>query len=299
MIEIECEQGSEAWHQARVGVCTASMYRTAVEETCLLDERQIKYVTAIKDGLPEDLALLEAGYKARPTSSAVKAALNGAPLYSPSKGSLAYADEIAIERISEEPYGDTFQTYAMKRGSEMERWARVRYEELYRCEVSESGILLTDDRLFGYSTDGCRDDGKGIIEIKTPESISKIRSIIETNDISEYIDQIDGGLWLTNLEFCDLVMYVPPLSGIGNDIYVHRIYRNEDRIQKLADSLWKFELRAREAEVFWRKLFRRDGLEDSVASAPAQPTEAEIQKVVALASKPRAMRSSFASLLSQ
>ena len=244
-----------------------------------------------------DAARDHAGYKSAPRSSAIDAALDGKPTIVPSAGSIAYCDEIAIERISEQPYGDTYQTHAMRRGQEMEPWARIRYEELYDCEVSESGILLTDDRKFGYSSDGFRDDGKGLIEIKTPESLAKIRHIIEHDDISEYKHQIMGGLWLTNREFCDLVMYVPPLSGIGNDLYVKRVFRDEDFIEQLAEDLWAFEKRVQAAEQFWRKQFRRDGL-----ATPAKPveqmTEAQIQLAVATASKPKAMRSSLASLLS-
>lgn len=298
MIEINCEQGSEEWHLARVGVTTASMFRIAVEETSTLNEQQAKYVEAIRGGADEATAQAMAGYKAPPRSTSIADALAGKPTSYPSAGSVAYCDEIAMERISEEPYGDTYQTYAMKRGSEMEKWARIRYEELYNCEVTESGILLTDDRKFGYSTDGRREDGKGLLEIKTPESLAKIRNIIETNDISEYMHQIQGGLWLTALEFCDLVMYVPPLSRIGNDIYVHRVYRDEDFIEKLETGLLAFESRVQTAEAFWRRTFRRDGLDAAPAPSPATLTAADIQKAVAVASKPRAMRSSLASLLS-
>lgn len=298
MIEINCEQGSEQWHLARVGVTTASMFRIAVEETSTLTTQQATYVRAIQSGMTELEAREKAGYKSAPRSTSIEDALAGKPTTAPSAASVAYCDEIAMERISEEPYGDTFQTYAMKRGSEMEKWARIRYEELYNCEVTESGILLTDDRKFGYSTDGRREDGKGLLEIKTPESLAKVRHVIETNDISEYMHQIQGGLWLTALEFCDLVMYVPPLSGIGNDIYVHRVYRDEDFIEKLESGLMVFEQRVQSAEAFWRRTFRRDGLAEAPAPSPATLTEAEIQKAVAVASKPRAMRSSLASLLS-
>lgn len=298
MIYVNCEQGSEAWHAARVGVTTASMFRIAVEETNTLTEQQAAYVEAIRSGADEAAARVAAGYKAAPRATAIADALAGKPTTAPSAASIAYCDEIALERISGEPYGDTFQTYAMKRGSEMEKWCRVRYEELYRCEVAEAGIALTEDRRYGYSSDGFRDDGKSLIEIKTPESLAKIRYILTTNDIGEYAHQIQGGLWLTNLEFCDLVMYVPPLSGIGNDIYVHRVYRDESFIDKLSRDLWSFEQRVQAAEAFWRKPFRRDGLDAAVAPAPEKLTEAEIQKAVAVASKPRAMRSSLASLLS-
>lgn len=272
MIEINCEQGSEAWHLARVGVTTASTFHTAVE--VIAEDARVK--------------LNGEAYKQR-------ARADGRVPGDPSPGSDILADEIALERLSEEPYGDTYQTYAMKRGSEMEKWARIRYEELYDCEVTESGIVLTDDRKFGYSTDGKRSCGKGLIEIKTPESIAKIRSVLQTNDISEYVHQIQGGLWLTGLEFCDLVMFVPPLSRVGNDIYVQRVLRDEDFIEKLERDLWAFEQRVQAAEKFWKATFRRDGLESITRNATAP---GDVAKAVAVASTPRAMRSSLASMLS-
>lgn len=295
MIEINCDQGSQEWHAARVGVITASMYSTAVETMSTLDDKQSAYVQAIQAGKTEEEARDEAGYKAPPRAKSVADALAGKPTTMPTAASIAYCDEIAMERISGEPYGDTYETHAMRRGREMERWARVRYEELYRCEVTESGILLTDDRKFGYSTDGKRDCGQGIIEIKTPESLAKVRHVLTTNDIGEYRHQIQGGLWLTNLQFCDLVMYVPPLSGIGNDIYVHRVWRDEDFIDQLARDLVAFEKRVQEAEAFWRTQFRRDGL-DQVDHA-AKLTETQIQKAVASASAPRTMRTNLGALL--
>lgn len=295
MIEILCEQGSPEWHAARVGVITASMFHCAIETVSALTDQQSTYVAALKAGADENEAMEKAGYKAKPRASSIADAMAGKPTTFPSAASVAYADEIALERISEAPYGDTFETYAMKRGKEMERWARVRYEELYNCEISEGGILLTDDRKFGYSTDGRRDDVRGLIEIKTPESLAKIRHILTTHDIDEYLDQIRGGLWLTNYDFCDLVMYVPPLSAVGNDIYVQRVHRDEDKIEQLGRDLWAFEQRVQDAEAFWRTQFRRDGLDQVVVSAT--PTEAQIQRAVAVASTPRAMRSSLSGLL--
>lgn len=244
MIEVNCLQGTLEWHQARCGVNTASTFSTAVDE--------IEAETKLKlDGTP---------YKQR-------ARTDGKVPGDPSPASDQLCDETAIERISGEPYGDTFQTYAMRRGHEMEHWARVRYEELYGVEITESGILLTDDRKFGYSSDGLRakrdPDGKrGGIEVKTPASLAKVRHIITTGDVSEYIHQCMGGMWIAHLDYIDLVLYVPPLSTIENDIYVQRIVRDDDFIDAMVKKLWAFEVRVQAAEAFWRKQFRRDGLPD-------------------------------------
>ncbi|MBU3577502.1 lambda exonuclease family protein [Polynucleobacter sp. UK-Kesae-W10] len=245
MIFIDCEQGTPEWHAARAGVITASTFSDALATVGGLTEQQQIYVSALQSGCSESAALEKAKYKNRPTSETVAKALRGEVIGSPSDGSEQIAIDTAIERISGEPYGDTFQTYAMKRGSEQEAFARMRYESERSELVEECGIVLTDDRLFGYSTDGFV--GKdGMIEVKTPINSLKIVRMIQTGDVSEYIHQIQGGLWITGRLWCDFIMYVPPLKGNGNDLYVKRIFRDENFIEEMETGLLKFNKRVDE-----------------------------------------------------
>lgn len=204
MIFIDCEQGTPEWHQARAGVITASTYSDALS------------VLKRKSG-DKDVGDF--------TDASDTLAIN-----------------TAMERISGEPYGDTFQTFAMKRGSEQEAFARMRYEANYNTIVDECGIVLTDDRLFGYSTDGFV-GLDGMIEVKTPINSLKIMKMIQSGNVEEYIHQIQGGLWITGRQWCDFIMYVPPLKGIGNDLYVKRIFRDEDFIETLETGLLRFNER--------------------------------------------------------
>lgn len=208
MIFVECEQGTPEWHQARAGVITASTFSDALS---VLQNKSGDKVA----GDPTDKS-----------------------------DGLAY--DTAFERISGAPYGDTFQTYAMKRGTEMESFARMRYESLYNVMVDETGIILTDDRLFGYSTDGFVGD-KGMLEIKTPQNSNKILQMIRTGDVSEYIHQIQGGMWISGREWCDFIMYIPPLKGVNNDLYVKRIFRDDNFIDDMVMGLLKFNKRVEDA----------------------------------------------------
>ena len=245
MIFINCEQGTPEWHQARAGVITASTFSDALATVGGLTEQQQIYVTAILSGISEAEALEKAKYKNRPTSETVAKALRGEEIGAPSDGSETLAIDTAMERISGEPYGDTFQTYAMKRGSEQEAFARMRYEANFNVIVDECGIVLTDDRLFGYSTDGFVGQD-GMIEVKTPQNSLKIMNMIKTGNVEEYVHQMQGGLWITGRKYCDFIMYVPPLKGIGNDLYVKRIYRDENFIEDLETGLLKFNKRVEE-----------------------------------------------------
>ena len=260
------DQGTPEWHMARVGVTTASTFRDAREFVGGLNEQQAKYVNAQLEGMPEKEAREFAGYKAKPTSAIITKALEGEDTREPSAAQLKLANTTAMERITGRPHGDTFETFAMKRGRAEEEWARRAYESRYDVEVGEAGFIVTPDFLFGYSTDGlvmqegATDGGlsfkhvEGLIEIKTLQDLQKLREYIELCDTQEFIDQCHGGLWLTGAKWIDLVFWIPELQCLnnGNEIWVKRICRDEDAIERLEADLMAFEKRIQASEVFWR-----------------------------------------------
>lgn len=207
-------QGSPEWHAARAGACTASMFRVACE----------KLKRASGDKKAGD-----------PSSAAEK-----------------YAGDIAIERISGQPYGDTFETFAMRRGHEREPLARQAYEMKCGLLAEESGIVFTDDRWFGYSTDGFV-GADGMVEIKCLSASDKIASILKTGDLDDYIHQMQGGLWITGRAWCDFILFVPELEPVGNELYVKRIYRDDDFIEQMEKDLLDFRVLVRVYESIFRK----------------------------------------------
>lgn len=274
---IECEQGTPEWFAARCGLITASMFSAAVATTSTLTIQQRQYVDAMLAGKDELEARAIAGYKAAPKSESVADALAGKPTLSIGAASVSYCDEIAMERISGQPYGDTFQTYAMKRGSDEEMWARAYYEELYGCEIIETGVAVTEDGRFGYSTDGQVRGQRGGIEIKTPNSVVKLRAMVESSDLSEYEHQVQGGMWIRGWEWIDNIIWMPQLKNVRNEILVKRIYRDDNFINQMQEDLLAFDARVVQAIEFWSKPFRRDGIVASsaatvVARAPTPAT---------------------------
>lgn len=241
MIVLNFPQGSEDWLRARCGAATASRFAEAREQVGLLDERQTIYVQALLRGVDELSARTAAGYKNKPTAAGIDRALAGEPLSQPSAVAKAYAWLVAMETIAREPLDDTFVTYAMNRGRELEPRARQQYELRTDALVEEASLVLTDDSRFGYSTDGLVGD-EGLIEIKCPLSASKIGNVWASPSTAhlEYIDQIDGGLWITGRKWCDLVIYCPWLAPVGKDLFVTRIFRNEQRIEALEADLVRF-----------------------------------------------------------
>lgn len=157
----------------------------------------------------------------------------------PTAKSSLYAAQVALERISGTPCDEVFNSWQMKRGSELEPKARMEYEAKTGNLASESGVVLTDDRLFGYSTDGELGDD-GIIEIKCLASAIGVLEMWRDQDLSEYIHQIQGGLWLTGRKYCDFVMYAPQLESVGKQLFVKRVERDEAFIDAMVEQLLAF-----------------------------------------------------------
>lgn len=68
-------------------------------------------------------------------------------------------------------------------------------------------------------------------------------------DISAYRDQCIGALWLTGRKWCDLTLWAPDLVGIGRDMTVIRIERDEAEIGALQDDLLAFWRRVQALEL--------------------------------------------------
>ena len=241
MITLNYPQGSDAWLRARASVITASRFSDAISVVGGLTQQQQTYVNAIKDGKSEESAKLAAGYQKRPTSESVELALSGVDTTRPSETAIKYAWTIAMEMIAREPLDDTFITFAMRRGRELEPQARMAYECRTGAMVEEVSLILTDDSRFGYSADGFLDDD-GLIEIKCPLDCHKLGEVWQHPDQAhlEYIDQINGGLWITGRKYCDLIVFCPWLAPVGKDLFVRRIHRDENAIEELESRLVRF-----------------------------------------------------------
>lgn len=211
---IECPQGTAEWFAARCGKITASCFADAISRCTR------------KSGARD------AG---DPTAVAER-----------------YAADLAIERISGQPHGEPPKAWVLERGHEMEAAARMHYEARTGSFVTEAGICLTDDEVFGYSTDGLVDDD-GLIEIKAPIDSSKILAMWQTGDTSEYDHQMQGGMWITGRKWCDFIMYVPDLAPVGKDLFVKRIHRDEEFIDSMVEQLAAFNKLAARYEAVLRR----------------------------------------------
>lgn len=213
MLFHDFEQGTPEWLASRAGVITASRYKDARERN-------------------------------KP--------LKGETIGKPSSKCIAYASQVAVERIAGRPIDKVFENWQMREGKEQEQFARIAYEAKTGHLVEEVGFITTDDRLFGYSPDGMIGED-GLLEIKTILSGETTVKVCGHNDLSAYMDQCLGGMWLTGRKWIDLVIWCPALEPIGKQLIIHHIVRDDDAINELEADLMAFAAMVQEFERVLRQ----------------------------------------------
>lgn len=240
MIIIECKQGSEEWHKERAGVITASMFGLVRAKVGLLNAQQQAYVDTLLATGDKAKALAAGGYKSAPTSESVQRALCGEKLGEWSEAAKNYAFRLACERISGEPLDDQFETFAMRRGRELEEDCRLRHEADIKQIVDIAGFIKTDDGKFGCSADALvGDDGGG--EYKCFYAADKVRPILIDDDWGDIKDQVQGCLWIAGRKWWDECLYFPALKSIGKDFKRARTGRDEGFIEQMEIDLLEFD----------------------------------------------------------
>ena len=191
----------------------------------------MKMLNSFEQGTPE----WKQARAGKVTASRAKDARDRLKSGAPSGKQIAYACQVALERVSGAPADMTFENWQMREGHVQEPIARAAYERLTGNLVDEVGAFATDDDLFLYSPDGLIDDD-GLLEVKTLFSPERIMTIVGNGDTSDFEDQCMFGLWLTGRQWIDLVVWVPSLEHMT----VKRITRDEDRIEALESDLMAF-----------------------------------------------------------
>jgi len=215
-----------------------------------------------EQGSPEWLAIR----KGCITGSRFKDAREKLAKGGPSKGQLAYAMDTARERLGG-TVPQKFQNSAMKTGQVQEPHARMAYEALTGNLVQEVGFITTDDGLFGLSPDGLI-DSDGVLEVKTMVSSDTLFTAVADGDISAYLDQCNGYLWLLGRQWVDLVLWAPDLEALGLSMTIHRITRDETAIEALESDLMKFAALV-------------NGYEQSLRSAALRTAHAQLTGIAA------------------
>lgn len=156
----------------------------------------------------------------------------------PSTSRARLITKLAIERITGEAQ-TTFQNDAMRRGNELEPFARAAYEAETGVFVQTVGLALHDRYPFvGASMDGLVGDD-GLVEFKAPDNQDKhVQALRDGAHAKEYSDQIQGQLWVSGRQWCDAVSYDPRFPD-GLQLAIKRVARDAAAIAKLEDAAIK------------------------------------------------------------
>ena len=184
------------------------------------------------------------------TGSMFKVARDRLKNGNPSKQCQQYAMDLARERCGGKS-PDKFQSYHMRVGSEQEAVARAAYEAATGNLVEEVGFFADESGLWGLSPDGLISTD-GVLEIKTLVSSDTLFTVLSDDDVSEYMDQCLGYLWMLGREWVDLVAWVPDLEHIA----IKRITKADytGHIEALEKDLLEFAQTVRLYESKLRKV---------------------------------------------
>jgi hypothetical protein len=191
----------------------------------------IKYYDAVEQGSDEWHAL-RCGIL---TASTMKHVLTPTLKVANNDKTRAHVYEIAAQRVTKyvEPQ---YISDDMLRGQEDEIHALELYGEKY-APVKECGFVTNDDLGFiiGYSPDSLVGDD-GLVEVKSRAQKYQMQTISCGDVPSEFMIQLQTGLWVTKRKWIDFVSYCA-----GMPMYVQRVFPLTEYQEAIEEAAEGFE----------------------------------------------------------
>ena len=154
----------------------------------------------------------------------------------PSKQAAGYMEELLAEWLAGGPL-ESFSSMWTERGKETEAEARDYYEFTSGDDVEQVGFVLRDDGLAGASPDGLIGD-EGGLEIKCCSPHVHVAHLLRDGIPTEYIPQVQGGMWVCNRQWWSFVAYHPTLPSV-----IVRVERDDEYIEALAEAVYLFAIK--------------------------------------------------------
>ena len=173
-----------------------------------------------------------------PTASVFKRLITPKKLDVSKAGIASLASELIAERALMKPLEVDLAGFA-ERGTMLENEAVPWYEMQRDVTVSRVGFCLDPDALVGCSPDGVTPDGG--LEVKSLSPAKHLRILID-GDISDYMAQVQGCMWLCERREWDTLFYHPQLPSriltVGKDAgYICKLADAVDALNKALASL--------------------------------------------------------------
>lgn len=190
-------QGTPEWHQVRCGKLTASNVANVMSPSALINDGRVK---------------MEAG-------------------------AVTHARKIIFERITNHK-PEVIPTLDMQRGIDLEGCAITMYNQKYQPVSTKVGFI--ENKKFGFSfgasPDALCEDGKGGVEVKSPQPQHHLATFLDDVIKDEYIVQMQATMLAGDLEYIDFISYCEGLKTRPI-----RIEKNEDIQSAIIRGGKKFE----------------------------------------------------------
>jgi len=138
-----------------------------------------------------------------------------------------YMMRLVAEKQQGKPQ-ESFQSEAMKNGTENEQYARKYYEDMNEVAVQQVGFILMGQ--IGCSPDGLVGTDGGV-EIKCSEGPSHYQIILKDKMPTTHIPQVQGNMWVADRQWWDFISYDP--WGKHKPFYCKRIERDDGYIDNI------------------------------------------------------------------
>lgn len=154
-------------------------------------------------------------------------------------GADTYADELIMRMLGVD-FSDEYESYHMKRGTELEPDAVLLYEKKTATEVYQEKDRIYHPEYEFVSGEPDRLVGKvGLVEVKCPKRKYHLANLRDGEQIDKYYNQMQGYMWITDREWCDFISFDPRFPD-GMKLFVERIDRDPERIALIEERCRKF-----------------------------------------------------------
>lgn len=108
---------------------------------------------------------------------------------------------------------DGFANYHTRRGHEFEPEAIAFFQLTTGIKVDKVGFCMLDDKSAGASPDGLVEGDEGL-EVKCKTLVVHAKYMEDNKLPTEFIQQVQGSLWVTGRERWHFLSYYPQLKGL-------------------------------------------------------------------------------------
>lgn len=154
-----------------------------------------------------------------------------------SQTAISYAEEVVMRMMGVEL--DEITTYAMQWGIDNEPFAIELYERTRFVSVEQKRRITHPEYDFITGEPDGEVGSDLIIEVKCLNSANHMKNLLYGEQIKDYMEQMQGYMWLTGARACDFISYDPRFPE-RYQLSVHRVNRDDAMIKILEERCVKF-----------------------------------------------------------